>query len=185
MSKNEIRFEIIQKRDAIDPVEAERSSQIITKKIMALPEYENAEDVFLYASFRSEVATRELFLRTVEKKGHVYLPKVMSRTRMIFVRVTSVDEVQKGFRGIFEPVGTEALDVVPGLIVVPLVAFDKNGTRLGYGGGFYDRTLPLYRGKSFICGADFSCQYHGDIPCDDTDIRMDAIITEKETIRIS
>ncbi len=185
MNKNEIRFEIIQKRDAIDPAEAERYSQIIAERIMSLPEYESAGDVFLYASFRSEVATRELFLQTVEKKGHVYLPKVMSRTRMIFVRVTSVDEVKKGFRGIFEPVGTEDTDVVPSVIVVPMVAFDKKGTRLGYGGGFYDRTLPLYKGKSFLCGAAFSCQYQADIPCDETDIRMDAVITEKETMRIS
>ena len=184
MNKNGIRFEIIQKRDAIDPAEAERYSQIITERIMSLPEYEKAEDVFLYASFRSEVATRDLFLRTIEKKDHVYLPKVISRTKMVFVKVTSIDEVQKGFRGIFEPISAEASDVIPSLIIVPMVAFDKNVTRLGYGGGFYDRTLPLYKGKSLLCGVAFSCQYHEDIPCDETDIRMDAIITEKEIIRI-
>lgn len=185
MTKNEIRFEIIQKRDAAKPEEARRYSEQITERIMSLPEYEAASDVFMYASFRSEVATRDLFLFTIEKKGHVYLPKVESRTKMIFVKVTSPDEVRKGFRGIFEPVSSDASDVIPSLIVVPMVAYNEKGARLGYGGGFYDRTLPFYKGRSFLCGAAFSCQYFSDIPCTETDIRMDAVITEKETIRIS
>ncbi|MCR5650605.1 MAG: 5-formyltetrahydrofolate cyclo-ligase [Lachnospiraceae bacterium] len=184
MTKNEIRFEMIQKRDAIDPDEARRASALITERIISLPEYEKAEDVFLYASFRSEAATRELILKTLEKKGKAYLPKVVSMTKMIFVKVTSLEEVRKGFRGIFEPIREEAAKVIPPVIIVPLVAFDDKGTRLGYGGGYYDRTLPAYKGKSLIAAAAFSVQYHGDIPCEENDVRMDAVITEKEVIRI-
>ncbi|MBR5377170.1 MAG: 5-formyltetrahydrofolate cyclo-ligase [Lachnospiraceae bacterium] len=184
MTKNGIRFEIIQKRDAIGPEEARRASDLIADRIRSLPEYKDAKDVFLYSSFRSEVYTRDLIADTIKDKGRVYLPKVISRTKMIFVKIDSTDEIKKGFRGIFEPVSSTETDVIPSLIVVPMVAFDKNGTRLGYGGGYYDRTLPLYKGKCLLAGAAFSAQFHEDIPCDETDIRMDAIITENEVIRI-
>ncbi|MBO4373539.1 MAG: 5-formyltetrahydrofolate cyclo-ligase [Lachnospiraceae bacterium] len=185
MTKNAVRFEMIQKRDAIEPDAARADSAAIVKRIEGMCEYQEAADVFLYSSFRSEVFTRDLIADTIERKGHVYLPKVVSRTKMIFVKITSLDEIKKGFRGIFEPVGSEAADVIPSLIIVPLVAFDLRGVRLGYGGGYYDRTLPAYKGKSLLVGAAFSGQYHDDIPYGENDVRMDVIVTEKETIRIS
>ncbi len=184
MTKNEIRFEIIQKRDAIDPDEARKLSAMIADRIKSLPEYRAAEDVFLYSSFRSEVATRNLIADTIKDKGRVYLPKVISRTKMIFVKVTSLDEIKKGFRGIFEPISAEASDVIPSIIIVPMVAFDQNGVRLGYGGGYYDRTLPLYKGKCLLAGAAFSAQFHEDIPFEENDVKMDAIVTENEVIRL-
>ena len=94
---------------------------------------------------------------------------------MIFVKVTSIDEVQKGFRGIFEPISAEASDVIPSLIIVPMVAFDKNVTRLGYGGGFYDRFLAHYTGYSVGLCYENCC---GDVPADTYDMAVDTVITE-------
>ncbi len=185
MIKRKLRMEMIETRDLIDSKIAREDSSKIAQRVMELEEYKGSEDIFLYCSFRSEVDTRELIEETIKLKGRVYLPKVVSRTKMIFVRITSIDEIAKGFRGIFEPVKNEESSVIPGLIVVPLVAFDRSGTRLGYGGGYYDRTLPLYKGKSLLAAIAFSRQCCDDIPCDENDVKMDAIVTEKEVIRIT
>ncbi len=184
MNKKEIRNEMVIKRDSIEKEAAAMLSDRIRKRVLSLDEFKSSDDVFLYCSFRSEVDTRRLIEDTIEIKGRVYLPKVVSRTKMIFVKVSSIDELKKGFRGIFEPEGNEESSVLPGLILVPLLAYDLKGIRLGYGGGYYDRTLPLYKGKSMLAALAFEEQCHDGLPCDETDIKMDAVITPKEVIRI-
>ncbi len=184
MNKKDIRSEMVIKRDSIERNAAAELSDRIRKRVLSLDEFKSSEDVFLYCSFRSEVDTRKLIEDTIEVKGKVYLPKVVSRTKMIFVKISSIDDLKKGFRGIFEPAGNEESSVIPGLILVPLLAYDLNGIRLGYGGGYYDRTMPLYKGKSLLAALAFEEQCYKSLPCDETDIKMDAIITPEEVIRI-
>ena len=79
--------------------------------------------------------------------------------------------------------GTEII-VTPDLVIAPLVAFDRNGGRLGYGGGFYDRTLLQLREKSITraFGYAFSAQEAADLPLEPTDERLDGFVTEDGVI---
>jgi len=83
-----------------------------------------------------------------------------------------------------EPIGNEipACEDDIGAVVVPLIAFDRNGHRLGYGAGYYDRFLSGNPGLTKI-GVAFSCQEVPETPADENDIAMDAIVTEHEVIR--
>lgn len=81
-------------------------------------------------------------------------------------------------------VPAEAVPLVPEVLIVPLVAFDRNGWRLGYGGGFYDRTLARLRasGQVVAVGFAYAAQETRDLPKDTTDARLDAVVTEAEAI---
>ena len=81
-------------------------------------------------------------------------------------------------------VPAEAEEVVPEVLIVPLVAFDARGYRLGYGGGFYDRTLEGLRAarKTVAIGYAFSAQAMDEVPLEPTDQRLDAMVTEAGVI---
>lgn len=91
--------------------------------------------------------------------------------------------MEPGAFGAAVPVGGEPL--VPEVVIVPLVAFDRSGGRLGYGGGFYDRTLELLRarGPLFAVGFAYAAQEADDLPLEPTDQPLDAIVTEAEVLR--
>ncbi len=80
----------------------------------------------------------------------------------------------------------DGADLVPEVLIVPLVAFDRKGGRLGYGGGFYDRTLETLRaaGTTIAVGFAWSAQEADDLPLEDTDQPLDLIVTERETITL-
>jgi len=75
-------------------------------------------------------------------------------------------------------------DIVPEVLVVPLVAFDRTGARLGYGGGFYDRTLAALRSARSVhaVGFAYAAQEAANLPCGETDVRLDAVVTEREIV---
>jgi 5-formyltetrahydrofolate cyclo-ligase len=75
-------------------------------------------------------------------------------------------------------------EIVPEVLIVPLVAFDQTGARLGYGGGFYDRTLSALRSARSVhaVGFAYAAQEAADLPCGETDVRLDAVVTEREIV---
>jgi 5-formyltetrahydrofolate cyclo-ligase len=75
-------------------------------------------------------------------------------------------------------------DIVPQVLIVPLVAFDRTGARLGYGGGFYDRTLAALRSVRSVhaVGFAYAAQEATDLPCGETDVPLDAVVTEREVV---
>ena len=76
-------------------------------------------------------------------------------------------------------------EIVPEVLIVPLVAFDRMGSRLGYGGGFYDRTLAALRSARSVhaVGFAYAAQEAAVLPCEETDVRLDAVVTEREVVR--
>jgi 5-formyltetrahydrofolate cyclo-ligase len=95
------------------------------------------------------------------------------------------DELTPAAFGTREPGGDKPA-VIPKVLLVPLLAFDRAGYRLGYGGGFYDRTLAELRGRGAVCaiGLAYAGQEMQDVPHDDKDQPLDWIVTEEEAIRI-
>jgi 5-formyltetrahydrofolate cyclo-ligase len=134
----------------------------------------------------------ELDLRTamtiLAGRGHaVGLPVVVGAEAPLLFRAWQPDAemVPAGF-GLLEP-GAGQAEVVPELLLVPLLAFDRRGMRLGYGGGFYDRTLAKLSAaglKPLAVGLAYAEQEMAEVPGDATDRRLDWIVTEREVIEI-
>lgn len=182
-TKEQIRKRVIQDRNQMLSEDVAKKSSMIAQKVLKTPEYEEAHNILLYADYRHEVMTREIFDDAVLRKKKVYFPKSNTDCTMDFYQVVSVKQLESGYKGIKEPVVDERYlyhhkRKEDTLIIVPGVAFDMNGYRVGYGKGFYDRFLQDKR-QMTVMGLCFSSQIVEEIPHDQYDIRMDKIVTEE------
>ena len=134
-----------------------------------------------------ELDTRPL-INALSARGHrIGLPVVVKRGEPLLFRLWApgTELIQGNFRVMTPP--PESPEIVPSLLIVPLLAFDRAGYRLGYGGGFYDRTLQKLRaagGDILAVGVALSVQEVPAVPRDDTDQPLDWIVTEREAIAI-
>jgi 5-formyltetrahydrofolate cyclo-ligase len=139
-----------------------------------------------YMSLRGEVNCGAI-LHRLSKQGHITcLPVIVSRDQpMIFREYLPGDPTQTGSLGQLEPLDSAA-DIIPDILIVPMIGFSRQGFRLGYGSGFFDRTLQeLRRNKSIkAIGIAYSTQEMPELVAESHDQKMDIIITEKEVISI-
>lgn len=107
------------------------------------------------------------------------------RSPLKFLRWSVGDPLEDGRYGTRHPLA-ESDEVIPSVLLVPLLAFDRRGFRLGYGGGFYDQTLARLRagGPVVAIGVAYAAQEVAEVPIEPHDEPMDVIVTDKETIRI-
>jgi len=132
-----------------------------------------------YFPFRDEADPRAL-MAALSAKGHgLALPSVEPDRPLTFRAWTPGDEMHLSAYGIAEPLAT-APQLVPALVLVPLLAFDADGHRLGYGGGFYDRTLDALRtnGSVFAIGVAYAGQEVAQLPRESHDHALDGVVTE-------
>jgi len=126
-------------------------------------------------------------MRALAERGHeIGLPVVTARaTPLTFRRWQPGDRLEPAGFGLQVPAASRP-EVVPELLLVPLLAFDRRGGRLGYGGGFYDRTLALLqaRGPALAVGLAYAGQELAELPCGPTDRPLDWIVTESEILKI-
>ena len=138
-----------------------------------------------YWPMRDEFDVRPLMTRLAER-GHVCaLPVVVARGEALaFRRWRPGDALVAAGFGTREP-GAEAAATVPDIVLAPLLAFDEAGRRLGYGGGYYDRTLAALRaaGRVLAVGVGYQAQRVDEVPFGDGDERLDWIVTEEQAIR--
>jgi 5-formyltetrahydrofolate cyclo-ligase len=130
-----------------------------------------------YHPFRDEADPRGL-MSALSALGHTLaLPCVVAaRTALVFRRWAMGDKLKPNAYGIAEP-APAAPEVVPTAVLVPLLAFDAEGHRLGYGGGYYDRTFEMLHGVRII-GVAYSGQEMSVVPREPHDHRLDAVVTE-------
>ena len=178
--KKEIRKRVIDARLQLSAAFTGEASAEICSRIMQLPDYKNADVILAYYSTRNEVGLSVLLESAINEGKKVYLPKVISKTEMCFYRYESFNDIAPGYFGIMEPVSSEKYDMKEkGLMIMPGVAFDNEGNRLGYGGGYYDRfLLHLEEGTLATVMAAYSMQRVDSIPTEATDIKPDKIISE-------
>lgn len=132
-----------------------------------------------YSAVRSEIDPLPLMRALAAHGAQLALPVIVARdVPLIFRAWNPGGELVRGQLGILEPPG--APEVVPDIVLVPLAAFDRAGHRVGYGAGYYDRTLPLLRRLRTITaiGLAFAVQEIPDIPADVHDARLDCVLTE-------
>jgi 5-formyltetrahydrofolate cyclo-ligase len=140
-----------------------------------------------YFPIGDEIDVRPVLDRLRAAGHRVTLPRVVGADLPLsFAAWSGSDaELTDGPYGTRQPAG-DLEEVLPGILILPLLAFDRHGVRLGYGGGYYDRTLARLRdaGPVVAIGAAYSAQEVTALPNDEHDQRLDWVVTEREAIRI-
>jgi 5-formyltetrahydrofolate cyclo-ligase len=173
-------------RDALPLDVRERGSHTIAERIAALPAFRSAHVVLLTLPFGSEWDTAVLARRVVGSPHRLVVPRVDRATRMLALHVVEdlARDIAPSYRGIPEPV--ERCDTVAptaiDFVVVPGVAFDAQGGRLGYGGGYFDRLLPLMRPDVALAAGAFDEQIVPQVPMAPYDRRMPLLVTPTRAI---
>jgi 5-formyltetrahydrofolate cyclo-ligase len=159
-------------------------SKSIIARFLALPEYAKAKTVMFYIDVRSEVRTRNNLNDALATGKKIVVPYCVDGELELF-HLESMDELEIGMYRILEPktvlrtvaakkVAPDELD----LIMVPGVAFDRNGGRTGHGKGYYDKLLEHAKPETPLVGIAFECQLFPEIPTGGHDIYMDKVVTE-------
>ena len=184
-SKGEIRKRIVGRRDSLTREEIEAGSRAIFERLAGLEAILRASTLMVYLSFGSEVRTDELIRWGWGEGKTIAVPLCRPGKREIIpCRIDGFDQLETGHYGILEPKAALCRPVgkgTIGVVVVPAVAFDKMGRRVGYGGGYYDRFLPEVPQAAKV-GTAFACQIVPEVPSEAYDVPVDCIVTEEGTI---
>ncbi len=188
--KRQIRKRILTAREQLSPDMRAAYNSTLTGYLLHLPEYQQSETVLGYMNFGSEYAS-ELWVAQVLAEGkRLVLPKVNRHTNTLdLYQVNDLEnQLETGLWGIREPVveRCKRLNEINEVefALLPGIAFSRDGARLGYGGGFYDKLLAhlneLHRPA--LAAAAFGLQVVTQIPQEATDVKIEWIVTETETI---
>ena len=141
MNKKEIRTLIRQKKRALTPEQIRLASEALGEKLRRSELYQKARTIYGYLPYNQEVLTVPMLRRAMEDGKRVAVPKVYGE-EMRFIYLEDLNRIAPGYRDIPEPVDDGPVAEDPrALVLMPGLAFDRAGHRIGYGGGFYDRFL--------------------------------------------
>lgn len=182
--KRELRAVLRARRASLTARDRSAASALAVERLLGLPELAAARTVALYAATSGEADPRAALTVLSGRGIQVVYPRVAG-AGLEFARVDEERQLRAGYRGIFEPPGhpVDAADI--DVVVVPGVGFDRNGMRLGQGGGHYDRTLVDLPDKALRIGFCFACQVVGRVPGGEHDQPVDVIVTEIAVLRPS
>jgi 5-formyltetrahydrofolate cyclo-ligase len=164
--------------------EKDAVSERIVRRFMDLPEYEKAGTVMFYVDVRDEIRTRQALPEALASGKRIVVPYCLDGELELFW-LENMDELELGMYRILEP-KVELRDVAAkrltptdlDLVMVPGVAFDRNGGRTGHGKGYYDKLLQHARKDAPLVALSFECQLFEEIPAESHDIFMDKVVTE-------
>ena len=184
-AKNASRKRALALREGLSEQEAEKNSRRICEYVLHSPQYAAARSILMYAAIRREVRLKLLAETALQEGKELYFPKVNGNT-MEFYRITGPNELTEGAFHVPEPSGQSACWRQPednansrcNLILVPGVAFSKEGQRIGYGKGYYDRYLSLHP-ELFPVGIAHEIQLVPAWEPEAHDIGVRMLITEK------
>jgi 5-formyltetrahydrofolate cyclo-ligase len=182
--KAELRERIRTLREELSPEERSRRSAAVTERLFGLPEMRAARTVATFSSFGSEVDTTGVIERAHAEDRRVLLPYLEEGVMEVAEHLPGDDLVPSSY-GPTEPAGRRPAD--PGrvdVVIVPGLAFDRRGRRLGYGAGFYDRWLRRVRPDTARVGIGFSFQVVDRVPAGGSDERVHVVVTDREVIRV-
>jgi 5-formyltetrahydrofolate cyclo-ligase len=183
VSKRRLRQQMAQLRKDVSPADSARAGQAAAGALMDLELVARAERIALYAALPYEIPTRPLFEAFVEKRGAVLLPRTTEPLGLEFFAVECWDALRPGAFGVLEPETDGApVRLMPGdLVVVPGVAFDDDGYRLGHGKGYYDRAFATELGDApTLVGFGYEFQVVDAVPHDHRDRQVDIIVTDRK-----
>lgn len=177
--KHSLRKSILEKRNSLSQKEVIRLSAQIKERLFSTKEYLSAKTVMFYVSFNNEVYTHDMIVESFNKKI-VFVPKIL-KGDIVPHLIKSFDELAHGTHKILEPKTDNIFDRDKiDLIIVPAIAFDLHGHRIGYGKGYYDRFLKTV--KAYKIGLAFDLQIIEKVPNHPDDVPVDKVISEKRVI---
>ncbi len=175
MDKKELRREIRDKKRAMTPEEIDSASQQLAQLFFASSQYRQAKTIYGYLPYNQEVRTVPMLLQALKDGKRVAVPKVYGE-EMKFIYMTDLSLVEKGYAGIPEPVADEPVAQEPdALVLMPGLAFTKDGKRMGYGGGFYDKFLAREPNHPTLALC-YSFQMVEQLPTEEYDIPVDCVL---------
>ena len=186
--KKEIRHQVLSRRDRLSTEERIHLSRNICNRLLSLEEFKRAKIVHFFMTTKSEVITEDAVRSSLLLGKDVVVPVIDKKHRRIVLsKLSDFDnELMIMDHGIHEPkpecISHVNLNEVD-LMVLPGVAFDKSGHRLGYGAGYYDRLLEAEHARPLLAALAFELQIVDMIPVGGHDVKVDMIVTEDRVIR--
>ena len=187
MDKAAIRSEAFRRRKAQEDKDA--VSARLLDRVCGLPEYEQARIVLFYVDARSEVRTTAAIPKALAAGKTVLVPWCNDEGRLELFRLDDMAELELGMYDIPEPPKSlrrrpdrVALAKDVDIALIPGVAFDDRGGRVGHGKGYYDKLLGGVRAESPLVALAFECQLFDEVPTDAHDVYMDFVVTEDRVI---
>lgn len=185
--KSELRKEINILRKALTKDKKVEMDNIIFNNFINSKYYNNSTTIFTYVSYLNEVDTHRLIKFALNDKKVVCVPKIISKEKgMKAVVIEKFNDLKEGQYNILEPfsfdntIDEKKIDIS----IIPGVAFDIYGGRVGYGGGFYDKFLIKLTDESHKIAFSYGFQVFNEVPVEEHDIKIDGIITEEKIILI-
>jgi 5-formyltetrahydrofolate cyclo-ligase len=187
VTKAALRREAVAALRALDPAARARASAVLAAHLWTLPEVAGARTLLLFASTAEEPDTDRIADEARRRGIAVLYPRCLPERALALHAVAAPGALRAGRYGIREPDGdacpvTDVGEVDAALI--PGVAFDRAGGRLGRGAGYYDRLLASPGWRAFRCGVFFAGQEVARVPVDPWDVRLDAVVTEAGAVRM-
>lgn len=177
--KKELRRIFLKTRSELAAEDIIEKSAKIMSRLFSLSEFRGAKTIMFYVDAGNEVKTRDGITKALSEWKRVVVPKVKKGYGLLAIEIKSLDELSPGTFGILEPAGEKGISPEEiDLVVVPGVAFDKKGNRMGYGAGYYDSFLPKLRPEVKKVAVAFEIQVTDSLPAEEHDVKMDLIITE-------
>ena len=183
MNKAEIRKFILSKRNKLKDNKIKIWSEKIAENLMSSEIYMKAKSIFIYIGFGSEVNTISIINDALKCGKEVYVPKTDKKNKeMKAIRIHNLDNMIVDKWGVLVPrtVDKNKIGESFDLIIMPGVAFDTRGNRIGYGGGYYDKYICSYEGDKKLIALAYNLQIVKCIENEEHDIKVNYIITEKE-----
>jgi len=180
--KRALRSQFRKLRASVNESERKAADRLILSRLIALEQYRNALLLLTYVSDGSEPDTLMLIARALADGKEVACPRCdVSAHTMTFRKIRSLGELSPGAYGLYEPAPdapeTQPEEMQNSVCIVPGLAFDGSGGRLGYGGGYYDRFLAGYCGSTVgLCRSE--CYSAQPLPRDNTDVTVDTVVTD-------
>ena len=182
MNKKNIRSLISEKRDNISKNEKDFLDRKIINFLTSLEEFIISKNICIYVNYKSEINTKKIIKIALENNKNIYVPRIKKNREMEFVKIKSLDDLEKNKMGILEPKlnlkdSVEKIDIN----VLPGLAFDLEGGRIGYGGGYYDRYF--YDKECLNISLCYEIQIIDKIPMESHDIEYDYLISEERILK--
>lgn len=184
--KRALRAQLAAQRTDVSPESAHEAGLAVWAQLQSTSEFKASQRVALFASLPDELDTRPVFEAVRESGRTCLLPRCLPGNGLAFFPVEHFDDLIPGRYGVREPSGEgEAARFRYGdLALIPGMAFDDAGRRLGRGGGYYDRSFAARDFRSPVrIGVAWQWQRIAEVPADETDLRVTAVVTEQSLVR--
>ncbi len=181
MGKRQIREDALESRRSLTAEQVQSLSVGVQTNLESLPEYSEAKVIASYVAQRDEVQTKAIIESALSAGKKVLVPKGdPTSLNLTFHEIHSLDELAPGNFGVPEPSsGSRAIPLMEAqLVLVPIVAWDSDGQRVGYGRGYFDRALKS-RGPALATGLAFESQHREALPATNSDVPLDIVVTEQ------